>query len=109
MTDQPIPKPDRIVVEPIARAKFNNMLTGRTRCGVTTYGGPLTTDNGRDAVKDALEEAVDLWQYLTQIALERDADAALMRSLRADVERVTAERDSLRWQLQQLHQRLMVS
>lgn len=75
--EQPMPVAGGTVVEPVARVTFNQMLTSRTERGIQTYGMPLTTDNGRDAVQDALEEAIDLWQYLTQIRLERDALARL--------------------------------
>lgn len=47
-------------------------LRERERVGKETYGAPLTTFNGRDALKDALEEALDLTQYLFQAILERD-------------------------------------
>ena len=103
MTDQPMATSGGMNVTPVARRVFFEMLDSRERKGIASYGTTLQTFNGRDAVQDALEEAIDLWQYLTQIALERDADAALMRSLRADVERLTAERDSLRWELARMH------
>ena len=108
MTEQPMPTSGGMNVTPVARRIFFEMLDSRERKGIATYGTTLQTFNGRDAVQDALEEAADLWQYLTQIALERDADAALMRSLRADDQLLTTERDSLRWQLKQAHQQLVV-
>ena len=40
--------------------------------GMETYGTPLKPFNGRDALQDALEEAIDLVFYLTQAIYERD-------------------------------------
>jgi len=40
--------------------------------GVRKYGRPLETYNGRDALQDAYEEAMDLCMYLKQAILERD-------------------------------------
>lgn len=40
--------------------------------GVTRYGTPLQPHNGRDALRDAYEEALDLVHYLRQAIYERD-------------------------------------
>ena len=47
-------------------------LLERNRKGIETYGTPLQTFNGRDSLKDALDEALDLCQYLIQSITERD-------------------------------------
>ena len=47
-------------------------LRERTRRGIETYGKPLQTFNGRDALWDAFEEAMDLCQYLAQALMERN-------------------------------------
>lgn len=47
-------------------------LVERAELGRQRYGVPLGTGNGRDALRDAFEEAVDLVQYLAQALLERD-------------------------------------
>ena len=39
--------------------------------GVETYGERLQTHNGRDALIDAYEEALDLCMYLRQVIEER--------------------------------------
>lgn len=39
--------------------------------GVREYGVPLLTHNGRDALQDAYEEALDLAAYLRQLIEER--------------------------------------
>lgn len=43
----------------------------RMRYGVRKYGRALETFNGRDPLRDAWEEAIDLAAYLTQALLER--------------------------------------
>lgn len=48
-------------------------LREREQKGYETYGGPLTTFNGRNSVQDALEEILDYAQYVYQWKLEREA------------------------------------
>jgi hypothetical protein len=48
-------------------------LKKRTEKGIKEYGEPLKANNGRDALWDAYEEALDLVQYLRQAIEERDA------------------------------------
>ncbi len=45
----------------------------RNRIGTIHYGKPLTANNGRYALRDAYEEALDLAAYLKQAMVERDA------------------------------------
>jgi hypothetical protein len=45
---------------------------GRKRLGTERYGTPLQADNGRDALRDAYEEALDLSVYLRQAIEERN-------------------------------------
>lgn len=45
----------------------------RDRVGRERYGTPLQTNNGRDALVDAYQEALDLVVYLRQAIAERDA------------------------------------
>jgi hypothetical protein len=47
-------------------------LTTRLRVGVERYGTPLQAFNGRDALRDAYEEALDLACYLRQAIAERE-------------------------------------
>lgn len=49
------------------------LLKDREKQGIKTYGMSLQPFNGRDALQDALEEAMDLVVYLTQVKIERDA------------------------------------
>lgn len=46
-------------------------LSARVAKGAKQYGEPLTTHNGRDALTDAYEEALDLALYLRQAIEER--------------------------------------
>ena len=85
MTDQPMPTPGRIDVTPVARGAFLQMLLYREIKGIETYGTSLQTNNGRDALQDALEEACDLWQYLIQALLERNELVEENARLRAEV------------------------
>ena len=47
-------------------------LAVRARVGMAEYGVPLRAFNGRDALWDAYEEALDLAVYLRQAVAERD-------------------------------------
>lgn len=48
-------------------------LHTRLKIGIQRYGTPLQPHNGRDALRDAYEEALDLAIYLRQAIAERDA------------------------------------
>lgn len=54
----------------LAGVGFVETLEARREAGIRTYGTPLRLHNGRDAVRDALEEALDLALYLRQARLE---------------------------------------
>lgn len=74
--------------DPLER-ELIEMIASRERYGVRKYGQPLMTHTGRSAAKDALEEAFDLWAYLTQAQMEarddgRTADSILYRQLALD-------------------------
>ena len=47
----------------------------RAQVGLRTYGERLTIHNGRDALWDAYEEALDLCMYLRQAIEERERDS----------------------------------
>lgn len=44
----------------------------RKQIGIERYGTPLQAFNGRDALQDAYEEAIDLCMYLKQLIVERE-------------------------------------
>lgn len=63
MTDQPTIF-DQVIAD----------LRDRDAIGFAEYGKPLTAFNGRDALWDAYEEALDLAVYLRQAITERDLE-----------------------------------
>lgn len=47
-------------------------LQARSDIGKEKYGTELRANNGRDALTDAYQEALDMCQYLRQAIYERD-------------------------------------
>lgn len=66
--DQPLPQGGKVRVQ----QALIDMIHERRSLGIQRYGSELLTHNGRDALRDALEEAVDLATYLMQVIIERD-------------------------------------
>lgn len=62
------PKQGRTVVLPYVI----DDLAKRAQMGKDKYGTYLMTNNGRDALIDAYQEALDLVMYLRQAILERE-------------------------------------
>ncbi len=60
---------DGISIQMLVRADLHK----RERVGRERYGTSLQAFNGRDALRDAYEEALDLACYLRQAIAERDA------------------------------------
>jgi hypothetical protein len=84
--DQPLPSPGRDCVQDALIAAIEN----RKQLGIARYGSPLMTHNGRDALRDAWEESIDLAAYLTQMRMER-ADLESERDrYRAAIEKALA-------------------
>lgn len=88
MTKQEAPAPGRESVYPLALAELANFverehawgsalplarqqLLERVSAGREKYGTYLETHNGRDALRDAWEEAADLFFYLKQYVMEQ--------------------------------------
>lgn len=67
-TEQPMPTPNESV--PIWDLVIADMKE-RDVVGRERYGTPLQTNNGRDALLDAYQEALDLVVYLRQEIEER--------------------------------------
>lgn len=66
-TEQPMPTPnDGESIQAMVRAD----LVEREKLGVERYGTPLQAHNGRNALRDAYEEALDLACYLRQALVE---------------------------------------
>jgi hypothetical protein len=67
---QPKPVPnDQPSIQGLVRAD----LEQREQIGIARYGTPLQAHNGRDALRDAYEEALDLACYLRHAIEERGA------------------------------------
>lgn len=71
--DQPPPTPGRNTVAPEALKSLTKVFAEQIEKGKSKYGTSLMTFNGRDAGEDAMQELVDLLQYLTQLRMEKAA------------------------------------
>lgn len=69
MPDQPTPIHRPHV--PSVQSAVRHDLVAREAHGIKEYGTPLQPHNGRDALQDAYEEALDLACYLKQVLIER--------------------------------------
>lgn len=69
---QPMPVPNG---QPSVQGMVIDDMTVRLKVGIQRYGTALQPFNGRDALRDAYEEALDLACYLRQAIAERDAGA----------------------------------
>jgi len=65
-------------IKPEVTDRLVAYLRSRTRYGDDKYGTPLLPFDGRHTLKDALEEATDLSQYLMKEVMEREAVANLL-------------------------------
>jgi hypothetical protein len=68
--DQPAPVPNE---RPSIQSLVRQDLEEREQVGIQRYGTPLQPHNGRDALVDAYQEALDLACYLRQAIEERAA------------------------------------
>jgi hypothetical protein len=68
MAEQPKPQGKGAHIFPLVIAD----LRDREQKGIETYGESLRANNGRDSLRDAYEEALDLALYLKQTIIERD-------------------------------------
>lgn len=70
--DQPLPQPNaRPAIQDLVAAD----IEARRELGIKRYGTALQGFNGRDALRDAYEESLDLAMYLRQAIYERDEGA----------------------------------
>jgi len=65
-------EPDPIKGEKIVLDLVLRDLIDRAEMGKSKYGTYLMTHNGRDALMDAYQEALDLVMYLRQVISEKD-------------------------------------
>jgi hypothetical protein len=68
-TPQPVPVPND---RPDIQTQVIADIEARRDLGIERYGTALQPHNGRDALWDAYEEALDLAMYLRQAITERD-------------------------------------
>ena len=73
VTPRPAPHSGKLTVIDYVLAD----MAERAAAGVQKYGTHLQTHNGRDALWDAYQEAMDLCMYLRQAILERDDNGLL--------------------------------
>lgn len=66
--EQPIPQGTGVDIATLVHAD----IEARVTCGIIRYGECLTSHNGRGALADAYQEALDLVMYLRQVLWERD-------------------------------------
>jgi hypothetical protein len=67
--DQSLPVGNNL---PHAHELAKNELDNRKTLGINRYGQPLQPANGRDAIQDAYDEALDGSAYLAQAKWEQD-------------------------------------
>lgn len=67
--DQPQPTQNE---HPSVQDALKQFIEDRKAVGIERYGTTLQPFNGRDALRDAFEESVDLATYLAQCIIERD-------------------------------------
>ena len=78
LPSQPAPRPGQDVV----LFHVLDAMMRRAEKGIETYGTMLETDNGRDALQDALDGALDLCMYLQQAILERNQQRIINERMR---------------------------
>lgn len=76
MQPDPIPNDSRPVWELVIED-----MKARDRLGRAVYGTPLQVGNGRDSLRDALDEVLDLAVYLRKEIIEQDAMKAELSRL----------------------------
>lgn len=81
--DQPPPAPN--AGRPIWELVVEDMIQ-RDQLGRQRYGTPLQAHNGRDALVDAYQEALDLCVYLRQAIQERKDALAEVDRLRRELD-----------------------
>lgn len=59
------------VNDPLIRLQIDGDMGCRDHMGRKKYGKPLRSNNGRDALRDAYQEALDLCAYLRQLQEDR--------------------------------------
>lgn len=80
--DQPLPTPND---EPDVQSQLIGEIEGRRALGIQRYGTALQPFNGRDSLRDLLDELLDGATYALQVRIERDALLARIAELEAEI------------------------
>jgi len=60
--------------------ELKNLMIARSNFGVKKYGTPLQAFNGRNALQDVLEEALDLIAYCEQVCVEKKEKKSIIKN-----------------------------
>lgn len=71
-TKASIPQPPPALGKTVVFDQVLKDIQERSDTGLRKYGVRLQTNNGRDALWDSYQEAIDLVMYLRQLILERE-------------------------------------
>jgi hypothetical protein len=82
MSDQPAPTPN---AGPDLWEEVILLCRERQRIGLECYGTPLQTHNGRNPLRDALDEALDLSVYLHQHRREMQELGKELRAMEVEL------------------------
>jgi hypothetical protein len=85
MSEQPAPTPNDL---PAVWDLVIEDMRQRDALGLSRYGTRLQPHNGRDGLRDAFEEALDMVAYLRQEIEEREDLRAEVKRLKEEIERV---------------------
>jgi len=82
LKEQPTPTPGtgdlwQNLIDKEDDGPVRDAMVVRRQIGIDRYGTTLQADNGRDALRDATEEALDLLVYLEQVRVEKGAGREL--------------------------------
>ena len=100
--DQPAPTPNastpiiELVLADVSDQYVAADLRARAEVGRARYGVYLQAHNGRDALRDAYEEALDLTMYLRQMLEEATTDEARV-GIRSICRGAIGTAQNLRW------------
>lgn len=92
MTEQPTPIPND---RPDIQTELIGLWDERREHGITVYGTALQPFNGRHAIQDALDEAMDLSAYLLRLRREWDELTAAARDLLQSVDGISGIGDEM--------------
>lgn len=70
---KPQPEPTKTVQSEDVDLLLIEEILSRRKIGIQQYGTPLNTHNGRDALRDLLDELLDACKYCIQAIKERDS------------------------------------